>query len=101
MVQANYMLLAFTSVASKEAEEGIAYQLPVEAHVRNEAGDPGVGAPFGSCKNISMPSSPMTSSAGSFSGSVQFSKSASTVCYPNRFVVGFISIPWMFMRASG
>ncbi|KAK8491706.1 hypothetical protein V6N12_047582 [Hibiscus sabdariffa] len=60
-----------------------------------------VGAPFGSCKNISMPSSPMTSSAGSFSGSVQFSKSASTVCYPNRFVVGFISIPWMFMRASG
>ncbi|KAE8693323.1 PI-PLC X domain-containing protein [Hibiscus syriacus] len=44
------------------------------------------GAPFGSCKNISMPSSsPMTNTAGSFSGSVQFSKSASAVYYPKRF----------------
>ncbi|KAK8653001.1 hypothetical protein V6N13_127022 [Hibiscus sabdariffa] len=41
-----------------------------------------VGAPFGSYKNISMPStSPMTSSARSFSGSVQFSKSTSAVAF--------------------
>lgn len=54
------------------------------------------GAPFGSCKNITMPSSsPMTNTAGSFSGSVQFSKSASTIYYPNQFAIGFFSIPWM------
>ncbi|KAE8656020.1 PI-PLC X domain-containing protein [Hibiscus syriacus] len=193
MVQANHRLLVFTSVASKEAEEGIAYQW--KYILENEAGDPGVkpgscpkrkesrplnskrvslflmnyfptypveneackehsapladmigtcfkaagsmlpnfiavnfymrsdgggvfydldsmngqrlcgcntiaacqaGAPFGSCKNISMPSSsPMTSTGGSFSGSVQFSKSASAVSYPNRFVVGLFSIPCM------
>ncbi|KAK8716671.1 hypothetical protein V6N13_043976 [Hibiscus sabdariffa] len=190
MVQANHRLLVFTSVASKEAEEGIAYQW--KYILENEAGDPGVkpgscpnrkesrplnsksaslflmnyfptypveteackehsapladmigtcfkaagtltrdvmqrsdgggvfydldsmngqrlcgcktiaacqaGAPFGSCKNISMPSSsPMTNTAGSFSGSVQFSKSASAVYYPNRVVVGFFSIPWMLL----
>ncbi|KAL4369371.1 hypothetical protein GQ457_05G013460 [Hibiscus cannabinus] len=55
-----------------------------------------VGAPFGSYKNISMPStSPMISSARSFSGFVRFSKSTSAVCYPNCFVAGFFSIPWM------
>ncbi|KHG18052.1 hypothetical protein F383_06271 [Gossypium arboreum] len=54
------------------------------------------GAPFGSCKNITMPSSsPMTNTAGGFSGSVQFSKSASTIYYPNQFAIGFFSIPWM------
>ncbi|KAG8497477.1 hypothetical protein CXB51_008679 [Gossypium anomalum] len=193
MVQANHRLLVFTSVASKEAEEGIAYQW--KYILENEAGDPGVkpgscpnrkesrplnsksaslflmnyfpsypveteackehsapladmigtcfkaagsmmpnflsvnfymrsdgggvfydldsmngqrlcgcntiaacqaGAPFGSCKNITMPSSsPMTNTAGSFSGSVQFSKSASTIYYPNQFAFGFFSIPWM------
>jgi len=42
------------------------------------------GAPFGSCKNISVPStSPVTNTAGSFTGSVQFSKSASPVHHPN------------------
>ena len=43
-----------------------------------------VGVPFGSCKNISVPStSPVTNTAGSFTGSVQFSKSASSVHLPN------------------
>lgn len=43
-----------------------------------------VGAPFGSCKNISVPStSPLTSTAGSFTGSVQFSKSTSYVHRPS------------------
>ncbi|XWS45248.1 hypothetical protein CRYUN_Cryun15aG0120000 [Craigia yunnanensis] len=193
MVQANHRLLVFTSVASKETEEGIAYQWK---HIlENEAGDPGVkpgscpnrkesrpvnsksaslflmnyfptypvedeackehsapladmigtcykaagnmmpnflavnfymrsdgggvfydldsmngqrlcgcstitacqaGAPFGSCRNISIPTtSPVTNAAGSFSGSVQFSRSASTVYYPNRLVVGLLSFPWM------
>ncbi|MCH87996.1 pi-PLC X domain plant-like protein [Trifolium medium] len=48
------------------------------------------GASFGSCKNISVPStSPVssTSGSGSFTGSVQFSKSASPVRYPNSVLV--------------
>lgn len=47
------------------------------------------GAPFGSCKNISVPStSPVSSNAGgSFTGSVQFSKSASPVHYSNSVLV--------------
>ncbi|OMP01968.1 hypothetical protein COLO4_11447 [Corchorus olitorius] len=184
MVDANHRLLVFTSVASKEAEEGIAYQW--KYILENEAGDPGVkpgscpnrkesrplnsksaslflmnyfptypveneackehsapladmigtcykaagnmmpnfiavnfymrsdgggvfydldsmngqrlcgcntiaacqpGAPFGSCKNISIPAAnPVSNTAGSFSGSVQFSRSASPVNHPNRFV---------------
>nr|POE81280.1 pi-plc x domain-containing protein [Quercus suber] len=176
MVQDNHRLLVFTSVASKEAEEGVAYQW--KYMVENEAGDPGVvkgscpnrkeskrlnsrsaslffqnyfptypvqsdackehsnplaemvgtcykaagnlmpnfvavnfymrsdgggvfdvvdrmngptlcgcstltacqaGAPFGSCKNVTVPNtSPVTNTAGSFTGSVQFSSSAST-----------------------
>lgn len=48
------------------------------------------GAPFGSCKNISVPStSPVTNTAGSFTGSVQFSKSASAVHLPNCLLVVF------------
>ncbi|KAJ7952835.1 PI-PLC X domain-containing protein [Quillaja saponaria] len=177
MVQKNQRLLVFTSIASKEAEEGIAYQW--KHMVENESGDPGqkqgscpnrkeskplssrssslflqnyfptypveadackehsaplpqmvntcykaagnvlpnflavnfymrsdgggifdivdkmngqalcgcstvtacqAGAPFGSCKNVAVPSrSPTTNSAGSFTGSVQFSRSASPV----------------------
>ncbi|KAH9711957.1 PI-PLC X domain-containing protein [Citrus sinensis] len=45
MVQKNYRLLVFSSVASKEAEEGIAYQW--RYILENESGDPGVKA--GSC----------------------------------------------------
>ncbi|KAG5089619.1 hypothetical protein JHK86_002231 [Glycine max] len=45
MVQANHRLLVFTSDASKEAEEGIAYQWSYM--VENESGDPGVQG--GSC----------------------------------------------------
>lgn len=49
-----------------------------------------VGVPFGSCKNISVPStSPVTNTAGSFTGSVQFSKSASAVHLPNCLLVVF------------
>ncbi|KAL2595579.1 hypothetical protein AAZV13_11G048900 [Glycine max] len=152
MVQVNHRLLVFTSDASKEAEEGIAYQWSYM--VENESGDPGVeggscphrkeskplnsrsaslflqnyfptdpveadsckehsvplvdmvntcykaagnvlpnflavnfymeGAPFGSCKNIAVPNtSPVTNTAGSFTGSVQFSRSASPVHSPN------------------
>ncbi|XP_028764156.1 PI-PLC X domain-containing protein At5g67130 isoform X1 [Neltuma alba] len=47
MVQANYRLLVFTSIASKEAEEGIAYQW--NYMVENEPGDPGVQQ--GSCSH--------------------------------------------------
>ncbi|KAJ0097371.1 hypothetical protein Patl1_28656 [Pistacia atlantica] len=180
MVQSNYRLLVFTSIASKESEEGIAYQW--RYMVENEAGDPGVkqgscpnrkesqplnskkaslflqnyfptypveddackehstplaemagtcykaagnvmpnflavnfymrsdgggvfdildkmngqtlcgcntvqacqaGAPFGSCKNVAVPRSPPTNNMGSFTGSVQFSSSASIVHCPN------------------
>jgi len=44
------------------------------------------GASFGSCKNISVPNTSPVSNpggVGSFNGSVQFSKSASPVRYPN------------------
>ncbi|KAF8410090.1 hypothetical protein HHK36_002612 [Tetracentron sinense] len=47
MVLENYRLLVFTSVASKEAEEGIAYQW--RYMVENESGDGGVVQ--GSCPN--------------------------------------------------
>ncbi|PPR98560.1 hypothetical protein GOBAR_AA22103 [Gossypium barbadense] len=47
MVKANHRLLVFTSVASKEEEEGIAYQW--KYLLENEAGDPGVKP--GSCPN--------------------------------------------------
>ncbi|MBA0772041.1 hypothetical protein Gotri_007480 [Gossypium trilobum] len=193
MVKANHRLLVFTSVASKEEEEGIAYQW--KYLLENEAGDPGVkpgscpnrkesqpfnsktaslflmnyfptypvedeackehsapladmirtcykaagsmmpnflavnfylrsdgggvfydldsmngqrlcgcntiaacqaGAPFGSCKNISMPKpSPMTNSVGSFSGPVQFSTSTSTVYHPNHLIIALFSFPWI------
>ncbi|XP_021637663.2 PI-PLC X domain-containing protein At5g67130 isoform X3 [Hevea brasiliensis] len=191
MVQDNHRLLVFTSIASKEAEEGIAYQW--KYMLENESGDPGVkpgscpnrkeskplnsrsaslflenyfptypveseackehstplaqmvgtcykaagnmmpnflavnfymrsdgggvfdvldrmngqtlcgcstvtacqaGAPFGSCKNVAVPStSPVTTTAGSFSGSVQFSRSASTVHSPIFFVFYLCSLP--------
>ncbi|MED6135991.1 hypothetical protein PIB30_051791 [Stylosanthes scabra] len=181
MIQVNQRLIVFTSDASKEAEEGIAYQW--KHMVENESGDPGIrkgscphrkeskalnsrssslflmnyfptypvqadsckehsaplaemvntcykaagnvlpnfiainfymrsdgggvfditdrmngqklcgcntitacqaGAPFGTCKNISAPSANQGSNpAGSFSGSVQFSESASSVHSPN------------------
>ncbi|KAH9663627.1 PI-PLC X domain-containing protein [Citrus sinensis] len=192
MVQKNYRLLVFSSVASKEAEEGIAYQW--RYILENESGDPGVkagscphrkesqplnsrkaslflqnyfptypveedackehstplaemvgtcykaagnllpnflavnfymrsdgggvfdvldkmngqtlcgcstvlacqgGAPFGSCKNIAVPRGSQTNnnSAGSFSGSVQFSRSASAVHSPNCMVFYSFYLP--------
>ncbi|KAK7827012.1 pi-plc x domain-containing protein [Quercus suber] len=193
MVQDNHRLLVFTSVASKEAEEGVAYQW--KYMVENEAGDPGVvkgscpnrkeskrlnsrsaslffqnyfptypvqsdackehsnplaemvgtcykaagnlmpnfvavnfymrsdgggvfdvvdrmngptlcgcstltacqaGAPFGSCKNVTVPNtSPVTNTAGSFTGSVQFSSSASTVLSPSCLILFFFCFPLM------
>ncbi|XP_020581190.1 PI-PLC X domain-containing protein At5g67130 isoform X2 [Phalaenopsis equestris] len=47
MVEKNYRLLVFTSVASKEADEGIAYQWRYV--LENEPGDPGIVP--GSCPN--------------------------------------------------
>ncbi|KAG0463069.1 hypothetical protein HPP92_021545 [Vanilla planifolia] len=47
MVEKNYRLLVFTSVASKEADEGIAYQW--RYLLENEPGDPGIVP--GSCPN--------------------------------------------------
>ncbi|KAI0497139.1 hypothetical protein KFK09_023467 [Dendrobium nobile] len=47
MAEKNYRLLVFTSVASKEAEEGIAYQWRYV--LENEPGDPGILP--GSCPN--------------------------------------------------
>lgn len=45
------------------------------------------GAPFGSCNNISVPSrSPVTNTAGSFTGSVQFANSAFTAHSSNQLV---------------
>ncbi|KAH8508522.1 hypothetical protein H0E87_010583 [Populus deltoides] len=210
MVQENHRLVVFTSVASKEAEEGIAYQW--KYMLENEAGDPGVkpgscpnrkeskplnskraslflmnyfptypveteackehstplaqmvgacykaarnvmpnflavnfymrsdgggvfdaldrmngqtlcgcntvtacqfGAPFGSCKNVAVPNvspvtntvgntSPLTNTAGSFSGSVQFSKSASTIQSPNSLVFYlFFFISNIFLSYDG
>ncbi|XP_021897628.1 PI-PLC X domain-containing protein At5g67130 [Carica papaya] len=196
MVQENHRLVVFTSVASKEAEEGIAYQW--KYMVENDPGDPGVrqglcpnrkesrpltsrsaslflmnyfptypvedeackehstalsemlgtcykaagnvmpnflavnfymrsdgggvfdaldrmngqalcgcstiaacqvGAPFGSCKNVTVPDrSPMTNAAGSFSGSVQFSKSASALHSLNLFTSCLLLfLPIMFL----
>ncbi|KAI9164864.1 hypothetical protein LWI28_003571 [Acer negundo] len=193
MVQNNYRFLAFTSIASKESEEGIAYQW--KYMVENESGDPGVkrgscpnrkesqklnsrkaslffqnyfptypvendacqehsaplaemvgtcykaagnqlpnflavnfymrsdgggvfdildrmngqklcgcntviacqaGEPFGSCKNISVPSrSPTTNTMGSFTGSVQFSRSTSVIHSLNCLVYLSFYIPLM------
>ncbi|KAK0605922.1 hypothetical protein LWI29_032238 [Acer saccharum] len=193
MVQNNYRFLAFTSIASKESEEGIAYQW--KYMVENESGDPGVkqgscpnrkesqklnsrkaslflqnyfptypvendackehsaplaemvgtcykaagnqlpnflavnfymrsdgggvfdildrmngqklcgcntviacqaGEPFGSCKNISVPSrSPATNNMGSFTGSVQFSRSTSVIHSLNCLVYLSFYIPLM------
>lgn len=58
------------------------------------------GAPFGSCKNVAVPSgNPITNTAGSFTGSVtgsvQFAKSASTVNSPNHLVFFMFSFPLM------
>ncbi|XP_068639767.1 PI-PLC X domain-containing protein At5g67130-like isoform X2 [Aristolochia californica] len=47
MIEKNQRLLVFTSVASKEADEGIAYQW--RYMIENESGDPGVVQ--GSCPN--------------------------------------------------
>ncbi|WCJ31188.1 PLC-like phosphodiesterases superfamily protein [Euphorbia peplus] len=192
MVQQNHRLLVFTSIASKEAEEGIAYQW--KYILENESGDPGIkpgscpnrkeskpltsksaslflenyfptypveneackehstplaqmvgtcykaagntmpnflavnfymrsdgggvfdaldrmngqslcgcstvtscqiGVPFGSCKDIAVPSTtPVTTpTTGSFSGSVQFSRSASTVNSPSYLAFSLISLP--------
>ncbi|EXC31740.1 PI-PLC X domain-containing protein [Morus notabilis] len=52
------------------------------------------GAPFGSCKNIAVPTrSPVTNTAGSFTGSIQFARSASTVHSPNHLVFFMFSLP--------
>ncbi|CAN0864066.1 PI-PLC X domain-containing protein At5g67130 [Linum grandiflorum] len=203
MVRQNYRLVVFTSVASKEADEGIAYQW--RYMLENESGDPGVkpgscpnrkeskplnsrssslflmnyfptypveadackehsaplaqmigtcyksagnqmpnflavnfymrsdglgvfddldrmngptlcgcstlsacqaGAPFGTCKNITVPTrSPVTNTAGSmssstqgsgtFSGSVQFKSASTTFNPPTRSVFALFTIPFM------
>lgn len=65
------------------------------------------GAPFGSCKNVAVPNvspvtntvgntSPLTNTAGSFSGSVQFSKSASTIQSPNSLVFYLVLFHWQY-----
>jgi hypothetical protein len=71
------------------------------------------GAPFGSCKNVAVPNvspvtntvgntSPLTNTAGSFSGSVQFSKSASTIQSPNSLVFYlFFFISNIFLSYDG
>lgn len=54
------------------------------------------GAPFGSCKNVTVPNtSPVTNTAGSFTGSVQFSSSASTVLSPSCLILFFFCFPLM------
>ncbi|KAM7251272.1 hypothetical protein ACFE04_023155 [Oxalis oulophora] len=194
MVQQNHRLLVFTSISSKEAEEGIAYQW--KYLVENESGDPGVkkgscpnrkeskplnsksaslffmnyfatypiedeackehstpllemigtcykasgstmpnflavnfymrsdgggvfdavdkmnghslcgcstvaacqaGAPFGSCKNIAVPSSSPISNNGSFSGNVQISKSNSIAHSPNYFIFYALYFPFVLL----
>ncbi|CAK9159452.1 unnamed protein product [Ilex paraguariensis] len=51
------------------------------------------GASFGVCKNITVPNTtPATNTAGSFSGSVQFTGSASEVPFPSLFVLCFCQI---------
>ncbi|KAB1214748.1 hypothetical protein CJ030_MR5G004899 [Morella rubra] len=58
------------------------------------------GAPVGSCKNVAAPStSPVTTTAGGFTGSVQFSRSPSTVHSPSGFIVFlfyFLSLAFLF-----
>ncbi|GAV67750.1 hypothetical protein CFOL_v3_11254 [Cephalotus follicularis] len=55
------------------------------------------GEPFGSCKNVAPPSSiPITNTAGSFSGNVQFTSSSSSVHSPNHLIFYFFSFPLMF-----
>ncbi|XP_038723860.1 PI-PLC X domain-containing protein At5g67130 isoform X1 [Tripterygium wilfordii] len=57
------------------------------------------GAPFGSCKNVAVPNrSPLTSTAGSFSGSVQFTNSASTVHSSSYLVLLVISGVFIMMN---
>uniref|UniRef100_A0A2P2KJL0 Uncharacterized protein MANES_12G104600 n=1 Tax=Rhizophora mucronata TaxID=61149 RepID=A0A2P2KJL0_RHIMU len=55
------------------------------------------GAAFGTCKDIDAPpsSGPLTNTAGSFSGSVQFARSASTVHFPTRLSCFLFSFPLM------
>lgn len=54
------------------------------------------GAPFGSCKNVAVPNpSPLTNTAGSFSGSVQFSRSASTDHSPSCLILFLFYFPLM------
>ncbi|KAL6227378.1 hypothetical protein ACLB2K_001336 [Fragaria x ananassa] len=192
MVQDNHRLIVFTSDATKEAQEGVAYQW--KYMVENESGDPGVkpglcpkrkeskaltsksaslffqnyfptfpveteackehstplqamvgtcykaagrmpnflavnfymrsdgggvfdavdrmngptlcgcstlaacqaGAPFGSCKNVSVPArSPAINNAGSFTGSVQFANSASALSSTNRIIAFLFYLPLM------
>ncbi|KAI4330272.1 hypothetical protein MLD38_028572 [Melastoma candidum] len=199
MVQDNHRFLVFTSVSSKEAEEGIAYQW--RYMVENESGDPGIvpgscpnrkeskpltsksvslflenyfptypveadackehstpltemvntcykaagntipnflavnfymrsdgggvfdvldkingqtlcgcstliacqaGAPFGSCKNVSLPSrSPTTNTVGSFSGSVQFTNSAPSNLRRNHSVISLLYIFLLVILLEG
>lgn len=50
------------------------------------------GAPFGSCKNVTVPNpSPASNTAGNFTGSVQFSRSASTVHSPHCWILSLFS----------
>lgn len=53
-------------------------------------GDLQAGAPFGTCKNIAVPSaSPITNNSGSFTGSIQFTRSASPPHSPNHKLLLF------------
>lgn len=52
------------------------------------------GAPLGSCKNIAVPNtSPVTNTEGSFTGSVQFSRSSSTVHSPSFLILFLFYFP--------
>ena len=54
------------------------------------------GAPFGSCKNVTIPNpSPVTNNAGGFTGSVQFSRSPSTVHSPSCLILFLFYFPLM------
>ncbi|KAE8695942.1 hypothetical protein F3Y22_tig00110678pilonHSYRG00226 [Hibiscus syriacus] len=54
------------------------------------------GAPFGSCKNVSIHTpSPAINNLGSFSGPVQFSGSTSTIYHPNHLIFALFSFPWI------
>lgn len=72
------------------------YYLHINLFVRQDFID-GIlqaGAPFGSCKNVAVPRSPPTNNMGTFTGSVQFSSSASTVYSPNclLFKLSYLSL---------